>query len=89
MLNNDNKKAKVAPGSLFNSPLHFTRFKCNAVNLKFDKYAIPSTPQRQLLIPHKHLPPTLSVLTLQQLLGANRFAVLPFGDPITRISISN
>lgn len=69
----------------------FPIFKCNAVNLKFDKYAIciPSTAQRQLLIPHKHLPPTLSVLTLQQLLGANRFAVLPFGDPITRISISN
>lgn len=41
------------------------------------------------LSPYKHLPPTLSVLTLQQLLGANRFAVLPFGDPITRISISN
>lgn len=66
-----------------------SNLKCNAVNLKFDKYAIciPSTAQRQLLILYK--PPTLSVLTLQQLLGANRFAVLPFGDPITRISISN
>lgn len=41
------------------------------------------------LNPYKHLPPTFSALTLQQLLAANRFAVLPFGDPITRISISN
>lgn len=31
----------------------------------------------------KHSPPTRSVLTLHKLLGANRFAMLPFTDPIT------
>lgn len=31
----------------------------------------------------KHLPPTLTVPTLQQLFGANRFAMLQYTDPIT------
>lgn len=31
----------------------------------------------------KHLPPTLTVPTLQQLLGANRFAKLQYAYPIT------